>query len=278
MPFLSTSFGDLAYDSRGSGPAIILLPSGAHDRRDFDELRDQLPGRYRSVAIDWPGHGQSAAQPQNDEMQLTRLIREVVQVVAPHGAVLIGHSIGGNVAARLAIRHPELVTGLVLLDAGGFEESRTYSRAFSSLMSRPWFVRMVYPAFSAWYMRANTSADRQARATAVEITRSIAGRTAVSQMWHSFNHPAHDLRADAEKISAPTLIVVGNRDPVIPVSAAQTAHHLIRKSKLLVLDSGHSPHTTNPAPIARELTSLLTLAFAEATEQTDNPSPDQSGL
>ncbi len=83
-------------------------------------------------------------------------------------------------------------------------------------MGWPWFVRAIYPAFSKWYMRPRTEADSQARANAIATTRSPVGRKAVSQMWHSFNLPAHDLRGDAGQITAPTMVVWGRRDPILP--------------------------------------------------------------
>ena len=43
--------------SAGTGPPIVLLPSGAHDHHDYDELRALLPARLRSIALDWPAHG-----------------------------------------------------------------------------------------------------------------------------------------------------------------------------------------------------------------------------
>jgi pimeloyl-ACP methyl ester carboxylesterase len=262
MLTISTSVGPIAYHSRGSGPAVVLLPSGAHDHRDYDELRNLLPKRFRSISVDWPGHGESPAWSQAaDELRLAQLVEEILESLAPDGAVLVGNSIGGNVAARLAIKRPDLVSGLMLIDAGGFEGSPLLGRIFCALMSRPGFVRMIYPAFSKWYMRPRTDADRHARARAIATTRARAGRTAVTEMWHSFNLPDHDLRADAGQIIAPTIVMWGRRDPVLPLRAAETAHKLIQGSKLVVIDSGHSPHTTDPAAVAEELVLLLESAF-----------------
>ncbi|WP_432825975.1 alpha/beta fold hydrolase [Dactylosporangium sp. CA-092794] len=265
MLTLLTSAGEIAYDARGSGPAVVLLPSGAHRRRDYDALRDLLPERFRSIGVDWPGHGESAAGSRSaDELDLAGLVEEILDQLAPGGAVLVGNSIGGNVAARIAVRRPALVAGLMFIDGGGFEASRLPSRMFCALMSRPWFVRMVYPAFSRWYMRSRTSADRRARADAIATTRTAAGRKAVAEMWHSFTLPEHDLRGQARQITAPTVVVWGRHDPVLPLKAAETAHDLIPDSKLVVIDSGHSPHTSDPEAVAAHLVPLLDAAFPAA--------------
>ena len=265
MPTVPTSAGPVAYDSRGTGDPIVLLPSGGHDRHDYDEVRGLLPGRFRSVSIDWPGHGESpAGTTPATELPLAQRVEEILDALTPAGAVLVGNSIGGNVAARLAIRRPDLVNGLVIIDGGGFEGaggSGRAGRAFVALMSRPWFARLIYPLFSRAYVRPRTAADRRARAGAIAITRTAAGLTAVTEMWHSFTLPEHDLRAQAGRITAPTVVVWGRHDPVLPLSAAKTAEELIPGARLAVIESGHLPHTTDPAAVAAELIAVANAAF-----------------
>ena len=170
MPTMSTSAGSVAYDSRGSGDPIVLLPSGGHDHHDYDEIRELLPGRLRSIGIDWPGHGRSpAGTAPVTELRLAQIVEEFLDSVTPGGAVLVGNSVGGNVAARLAIRRPDLVKGLMIIDGGGFEGSGLSGRVFCALMSRPGFARRIYPLFSRAYTRPRTAADRRARASAIAI-------------------------------------------------------------------------------------------------------------
>jgi len=73
------------------------------------------------------------------------------------------------------------------------------SRIFCALMGRPWFLRGIYPAFSARYMRAQTDADRRARAHAIAAVNSPDGARAVSELWRSFAAPNHDLSAAARR-------------------------------------------------------------------------------
>jgi pimeloyl-ACP methyl ester carboxylesterase len=257
MPFLETSTGPVFYDERGDADAapVVLLPSGAHDHHDYDELRALLPpGRFRTIALDWPAHGASPAG--TAPASVTRfadVAEELVAALAPEGAVVVGNSVGGFSAARLAIRRPELVRGLVLVDSGGFAGRPPHVRAFCALMSRPWFLRRIYPSFSARYMRAKTAADRRARDTGVATTRADPGLRAVAQLWASFASPAHDLRDQAAAITAPTLVVHGRRDPVIPVKLGRRVAALIPGARLVVLDTGHVPHTTDPDAVAAEL-------------------------
>jgi pimeloyl-ACP methyl ester carboxylesterase len=268
MPTLDTPTGAVAYDEQGSGDTLVLLPSGAHDRHDFDELRALIADRWRTIAIDWPGHGES---PPGDgpasAMRLADIAESVVERLAPNGAIVLGNSVGGFSAARMAIRRPELVRGLVIVDGGGFAGRPPHVRAFCALMAQPWFLRAIYPTFSGLYMRARTDADRRARDTGVCTTRQDPGLRAVSELWRSFASPEHDLRDQAPTIAAPTLVIWGRRDPVIPVEVGRRIAATIPGAQLVVLDTGHVPHTSDPDAFAERL-----IPFAERVFASDRAS------
>ncbi len=190
-------------------------------------------------------------------VRLATVAEESLAALAPGGAVVLGNSVGGFAATRLAIRRPELVRGLVIVDGGGFQAHTAQVRLFCSLMARPRFLRAIYPVFSASYMRSRTDADRRARALSVATTRREDGARAVSELWRSFVSPEHDLRAAAPSIAAPTLIVWGRRDPVIPLRTGREIERLIPGSRLAALDTGHVPHTSDPEGFAQELLGFL---------------------
>jgi pimeloyl-ACP methyl ester carboxylesterase len=260
---LETSSGTISYDERGEGAPLILLPSGAHERSDFDELRALLPARFRSIALDWPAHGESPAGPGlASAMAFADAAEALVEAVAPEGAVVLGNSVGGFSAARLAVRRPELVRGLVLVDAGGFAPRSPLVRAFCALMSRPGFLRRIYPTFAKRYMRPCTEADRRALKAAVATTRRDPGLRTVSELWASFVAPEHDLRREAGSIATPTLVVWGRRDPVIPLRVGRKVAASIPDARLVTLDTGHVPQTSDPEGFAAELVPFADAAFA----------------
>ncbi len=277
MPLLETPTGPIAYDVQGGSqrdveaagstpvPTIVLLPSGAHDHHDFDELRALLPGRYRTISLDWPAHGESPpGSAPATAMRFADVAEELVGQLVPDGAIVLGNSVGGFSAARLAIRRPELVKGLVLVDGGGFAGRPPHVRAFCALMGRPGFLRAIYPSFSRRYMRARTAADTRARDTAIATTRSDPGLTAINELWRSFASPGHDLRREAASIAAPTLLVWGRRDPVIPPRIGRRLARTIPGARLVELDTGHVPHTSEPERFAEELTRFADEVFASA--------------
>jgi pimeloyl-ACP methyl ester carboxylesterase len=267
MPLLDTATGTIAYDERGEGDPIVLLSSGAHDRHDFDELRELLPSRFRSIAPDWPAHGESpAGSAPASAMRFADVADELVERLAPAGAVVVGNSVGGFAAGRLAIRRPELVKGLVLIDSGGFGGRPLHVRAFCALMARPGFLRRIYPSFANRYMRPRSDADRRVRDVGIATTREDPGLGAVAELWRSFASPEHDLREGAPSISAPTLVAWGKRDPVIPLKLGRRAAAAIPGAELIVLDTGHAPQVSDPQGFAAHLVPFAEAAF-DRTEQ-----------
>jgi pimeloyl-ACP methyl ester carboxylesterase len=263
---LETTRGPIAYDERGSGDAVVMLSSGAHDRHDFDRLRELLPGGLRSIALDWPGHGESppGSEPAS-AMGFADVAEELVARLAPEGAIVLGNSVGGFAAARLAIRRPELVRGLVLVDSGGFLPRSLQVRAFCSLMARPRFLRAIYPWFANRYMRPQGEADRRARDIGIATTRRDPGLATVSGLWRSFSSPEHDLRQVAASIQAPTLAIWGAKDPVIPLKAGRTIAATIPGARLELLDTGHAPQVSDPEGFAAIFVPFAERVFTDET-------------
>lgn len=268
MALIETATGPIAYDIQGEGDPVVLLSSGAHDRHDWDGLRGLLPPRFRSIALDWPGHGES---PLGDgpatAMRFADLTEEAVERLAPEGALLVGNSVGGFAAARLAISRPELVRGLVLVDSGGFLGRPLQVRTFCALMARPRFLRAIYPWFANRYMRPRSDEDRRVRDLGIATTREDPGLRAVSELWGSFASPEHDLRAEAASISAPTLILWGKRDPVIPLKVGRRLAATIPGAELTVFDTGHAPAVSDPEGFAARLVPFAETAFDSGATQ-----------
>jgi pimeloyl-ACP methyl ester carboxylesterase len=249
MPTLTTRAGSIAYDESGAGPPLLLLAAGAHDRRDWDLVRPVLASRYRTVALDWPGHGESpspGAGWRPSAPGFADLVEDAVTALDLAPVAVIGNSVGGFAAARLAIRHPDRVSALVLVDSGGFSPVTAVSRAFCAAMSRPGFLRAIYPAFARRYLRSGDPAARRCHERAVATARRPGSTEIVNGLWHSFGSPEHDLRAAAGRITAPTLLVWGRRDPVIPVTVGRRLERSIPDARLAVLDAGHVPFVTRP--------------------------------
>jgi pimeloyl-ACP methyl ester carboxylesterase len=249
MTHIQTRAGRVAYRESGDGPTVLLLHANLHDRHDFDPIVETLARRYRTVAVDWPGHGDS--DPVGGGLEpsaplFADVLEDVVDGLGLSRAVLIGNSVGGFAAARLAITRPESVAGLVLVNTGGFVPLNPLSRTFCRVMGTPAVFRRTAPLFVRGYMKARTDSDREIAERAIARARTDDGLRTATALWRSFATPEHDLRARADALSAPTLIVWGKRDIAIPLSAGRVAHAAIRDSRLELLDTGHVAFSSDP--------------------------------
>ncbi|MFD3679130.1 alpha/beta fold hydrolase [Streptomyces sp. NPDC058613] len=106
-------------DWGGDGHPLVLLHGLAGHAGEWDEISRDLIRRYRVVAMDQRGHGASERRPR--DLSRAAYVADVVAVVDQLGLrrpVLIGQSMGGNTAMLTAAAHPELISALVLVEAG----------------------------------------------------------------------------------------------------------------------------------------------------------------
>ncbi|GAB7144543.1 alpha/beta hydrolase [Mycobacterium riyadhense] len=249
MTTIQTRAGRVAYRELGSGPAVLLLHATLHDRHDYDPIVETLARRYRTIAVDWPGHGDS--DPVDASMQASAplfadVLEDVVDGLGLSRASLIGNSVGGFAAARLAINRPEFVAGLVLVNTGGFVRWNPLSRTFCRVLGTPAVFRAAAPLLVHGYMKARTGLDREIAERAIAKAKTADGVRTGTALWRSFPTPGHDLRGRAAELSSPTLIVWGKKDIAIPLSAGRATQKAIRGSRLEVLDTGHVVFSSDP--------------------------------
>ena len=106
---------------RGEGPLVVLIPSLGRGASDFDDLATRLAAAgYEAAAIDPRGIGASTGPMENLTLaDYAADVAAVAEKLSPRPAVLIGHAFGNRVARATAADHPEAVSGLILLAAGG---------------------------------------------------------------------------------------------------------------------------------------------------------------
>ena len=270
MPVVTLSSGDLHYIERGRGVPLVLLHANPGDSRDFEGIIPALAQHYRVLALDWPGYGASAMPPAGTAVNARFFYDafcEFLAALALPPTFIIGNSLGGNVAARLAIESRAKVRGLVLVSPGGFTPHNLVTRAFCRLQGS----RCALPprAFAGLYLKHRTPAVRamleraatsQATASSLAINRSV---------WRSFIEPEHDLRQRAKLIATPTLLVFGARDPVISARRdGRLAASLIPGAKLVVMPSGHAPFAEVPDEFLAEVLPFLQHQSPTSSEDT----------
>jgi len=254
MPAVSTRLGEVVYQSSGEGVPVILLHATLHDHHDFDPIATQLAKNYQTIAIDWPWHGESkglATTENLSAMGLADVLEDIVTTLKLPPAFLIGNSVGGYAAARLAITHPEYVRGLVLVNNGGFVNWPLYARFFSRVLGIPFFARLLLPLLVPRYMVSQTPEDKAISHHAQERARTQSGATVAAAIWRSFTDAGHDLRSRGSEIKAPTLIAWGSQDPTYQPDVKHTVQECIPGSQLEVFNAGHVVFSSKPDEFLR---------------------------
>ena len=116
MPFAASGTAQLSYVVAGAGPAVLLVHAGVTDKRSWTPLVESLGGRYRTIAYDQRGFGETTYEPEPHSAVADALA--VLDAEGVDQAIVIGASNGGRRSIHLALDHPERVRALVLIAAG----------------------------------------------------------------------------------------------------------------------------------------------------------------
>lgn len=254
-------------------PALVMLHGFGASNVTWLEIEDSIRAAAPLVQIDLRGFGYSD-KPRDDHYGVDDQARAVVTVIRQLGLrdiTLLGHSFGGGVAlaTTLLLRrdHPDVtVHGLVLIDAAAYEQEL------------PFFIDALRNPLTRWFAFTFTTASQRANFTLQRITRvptaATPERVARYAYFHALpgaNHALvetaehmvpeqHDEFIDAIRtITQPTLILWGERDPVIPVAYALRFDEDLPNSERHVLaQTGHVPHEERPAEVAGAIVGFLT--------------------
>lgn len=259
MPFVHLPSGKLHYLDRGQGTPLLLLSANPGDARDFEAVLPALAAHYRVLALDWPGYGESPVpdDPQHwSGLRFYGVLREFIQALQLPPVLLVGNSVGGNAAARLAIEAPEQVRGLVLIAPGGFTPHNLVTRSFCRLMGS----RLALPPrwWAGLYLRRRTPTVRAMLERAAG-PQSAPGRLALNRaLWRSFAVADNDLRERATALKAPTLLLFGRRDPAIPAHRdGRIAARCLPQARFVALDCGHACQAELPEAFLAETLPFL---------------------
>jgi pimeloyl-ACP methyl ester carboxylesterase len=258
--FLERPEGRLAYDDTGDGPLVVCLPGMGDLRQSYRALVPALVADgHRVVTLDLRGHGDSSTGfTRFDAVAHGWDLVALVDELDAGPAVLIGSSLGAGAAAWAAAERPELVRALVL--SGPFVRDVPIGRAarlgMRLALRRPWGVR-AWSAFYASLFPGRPPADLAGHRARIEASLRR------PDQWRAFIAITHSSHAPVEarlgQVTAPTLVVMGERDRDFPDPAAEAALVADRTGGelLLVPDAGHYPHAEYPERVLPAVRRLL---------------------
>ncbi|MDX2116540.1 MAG: alpha/beta hydrolase [Planctomycetota bacterium] len=181
---------------------------------------------------------------------VTRLTVSVLETLVDQPAVLVGNSLGGHVALRIAMERPDLVRALVLVGSSGLFE-RGFERGVEHNPSRTWLERKIRELF---HDPARMWPGMVEEAYA-ELSRRSAARALVKLGRSAKNDHLGEKLAG---LRTPALLVWGREDIVTPPEVAEQFHVLLPNSKLVWLDRcGHAPQIERPDELSAAIADYL---------------------
>ncbi|HEX5692121.1 MAG TPA: alpha/beta hydrolase [Roseiflexaceae bacterium] len=236
----------IAYQEAGDGPPVVLIHGLSGSSRWWARNIGPLAERFHVYVIDLIGFGDSRGGQRFMLDKAADYLARWMDQLGITRSSLVGHSMGGYIAAELAADAPERVERVVLVDAAALPFEQSFGWHFASMLRElqhlppDFFPTLLFDALRAGPATLWDAATALMRA---------------------------DLRPKLERIAAPTLVVWGERDAIVPLALGKQLTRLLPEREMLVIkNAGHNPMWDCPQAFNREVA-----AFLLGSEQGSTP-------
>jgi len=258
MPKIKIADMNMVYRVDGRGEPVVLIHGLGGDHTSFDDpLRPALLPRFSVLTMDLRGHGRSSRTRRHYTTDLfADDVRRLLGKLNISNARVLGTSMGGAVAMILAAKYPALVKRLVLVDTWArcdgaaracFLEWAEAARESRDLLQRIVLIRTATPEFIA--------ANPDFIAFFRKFWPTNFGPAFIKSCLACANHDATSL---LPRIAAPTLVLAGERDILVPPALSRALAKSIPGSRLKIIPAGgHVPWLDNPHDTLDEIETFL---------------------
>jgi pimeloyl-ACP methyl ester carboxylesterase len=247
-------------------PAVLMLHGFGSSLDTWDAWADPLSADHRVIRLDLPGFGLTGADPTGEytDARTVAVLLALLDRLGVQRATLIGHSMGGRFAWEFAALHPDRVSKLVLVSPDGFASPGI---EYDKKQDVPLIMRVLPYTMPMFMLRANLEA---AFADPSKMTEASLLRTRDMMLAPGVRRAVlarmeqtvlHDPRPMLARITAPTLLLWGDKDAMIPISNAQDYLAAIPNARLVTLPGvGHLLQEEAPVESLSKLRGFLEAA------------------
>jgi pimeloyl-ACP methyl ester carboxylesterase len=244
----------------GAGPAILVGPSLMCDADMWRGVAPRLAERHTVINVEVRGHRRSTAPA---PFTLEDLGGDWLAILDREGidrAFLVGLSMGGMTAMRLAMRAPQRVAGMVLIDSNADIEERAKRAQYAAMVA-------IYKRFGIFGLLARRTASIMLGQTTIATRRHLIDELQETVARHPRDQLPRAIRAVFSRgdliprlgeITCPTLVLVGAEDKATPPVKSEHIHAGIAGSRLQVLDGvGHLSALEDPDAVSAPVLAFL---------------------
>ncbi|MEV6399788.1 alpha/beta fold hydrolase [Streptomyces sp. NPDC051907] len=245
---MSTPAAAFARTVRGAGPGLLLAHgAGGGIEANYGPIMDGLAAGHTVVGVDYPGAG--ATPKAQRPLDVDELVDELVAAADAEGLdtfAVSGYSLGGPVAIRLAARHPERVSSLVLSATFAHADTRTslaasiWHQLFESGQHAVLAQYVNLMALSEPALNSLTPAQVHAAAEQLATAFPVGTGDQVDLVRRV------DVRGDLAGIAVPTLVVVTTADPLISPTLQRELAAALPAAEVAEIQTGHLPFAERP--------------------------------
>jgi len=277
MAFVQTGSVRLEYFERGYGPRTVVFIHGFEaSARIWQLVQDALPAdRYTTYAINNRGAGRSDTPPEEVDYGIPVFAADAYEVVRALGLTrftLVGHSLGGGTVASFAVDHPEMVEALVLLDPIDPDGPPMPSDIVRTLDARMADRKSRLPYGEG----GDKVSDDHPHAVLLRLLNADMNAAPEQRLRGSLRSLFdRDLGQRVGQLTMPVLLVAGDADAVIPLSAmlATWAKYPAGTGLHVWHGVGHSPNLECPVELAALLERFITETVVRLPKGTDPAFP-----
>ncbi|HUO16657.1 MAG TPA: alpha/beta hydrolase [Verrucomicrobiae bacterium] len=258
------AFGEIRYYDHGRGVPLVLIHGMFGDFLDWEPVLETLSEACRVIAVDLPGFGESSKPRIEYSAELfTEALHDLFAQLEVKRVVLAGNSFGGQLAILYALRYPEMVAKLVLVNSGGFRKWTAEEIALTESRFTEQALGAVTPQINAIlfanvFTRQTETSVRYLQKQNSKLERSdypayayVVARSIHLSLTSFLTDRVGELRC-------PTLLVWGEQDPVLPLPQAEAALKCLQNGQLQTLPGcGHAPQLECPKEFMKNVIPFL---------------------
>ncbi len=245
------------YIDTGGKDAVLLVHGLGGSIESWKSNIDELAKDLRVIALDLPGFGYSDKPEMNYTIKFYwNFVSKFIEELNLAPVAVVGSSLGGHVAAEVAINRPDLVSKLVLISTPG-----ALPRSFKGTPALKRYMKVIHARSMEQVRKALVAVDNKPvdDAYAEAVYQRLAMPGAKEAFMSALRGSAQARRLDKllNKIKAPTLVFWGKEDIMIPVKFVEPFVKMKGSRVVLLENCGHRAHADKPAVVNRMLVDFV---------------------